>query len=150
MGTGRLLLVDDNEDNRDILTVLLSQRYSVFSYGSAAEALAALEAIRPHLLVLDIGMRPVDGVQCLKAIHAVRGYSSTPAIAVTGYAREVDKQAFLAAGFQAVISKPILDHAGLETLIDTLLRSADSLAAPSPDTPARHPWWNDPTSGIAS
>ena len=137
MRTGQLLLVDDNRDNRDVLTVILSEKYRVASYGSAAEALTAVEALRPDLLVLDIGMTPVDGLQCLKAIRAMPGHASTPAIALTAFAREIDRQTFLAAGFQAVVTKPVLDLRELETLIDTLLQSGCSLAAPrAAGTPA--------------
>lgn len=124
MRAGQLLLVEDDADNREMLTILLSGSYSVASYGSAEEALEALEAVRPDLLLLDIGMKPVDGVRCLQAIRAQSGFSETSAIALTGFAREVDRQAFLAAGFQAVVTKPIVDYQALETLIDTLLQGA--------------------------
>jgi CheY-like chemotaxis protein len=120
--TARLLVVDDDRDSLEVLTVLLGEKYSVSSYASPAEALDVLEAIRPDLLVLDIGMGPVDGLQCLHAIRATPGHSSTPAIALTGYARDVEKQAFLDAGFQAVVTKPIVDYERLELLIDTLLK----------------------------
>jgi CheY-like chemotaxis protein len=135
MKTARLLLVEDNRDNREVLTVSLSEKYDVASCGSAAEALAALDAISADLLILDIGMKPVDGLQCLNAIRARPGYSTTPAIALTGYARDVDRQAFLAAGFDAVVTKPVLDYPGFETLIETLLRPAGASQAPRPDTP---------------
>jgi two-component system, OmpR family, aerobic respiration control sensor histidine kinase ArcB len=143
MRTARLLLVDDNPDNLEMLTVLLSEKYSVSSCGSAAEALTVLEASRPDLLILDVRMTPVDGLQCLEAIRAMPGYSSTPAIALTAFAREAERQASLAAGFQAVVTKPILDERELETLIDTLLKSACSLAASSPQTSAEDRCWNE-------
>lgn len=125
----RLLLVDDNYDNLEILTVILSGKYSVTSCTSAAEALRVLEDVRPDLLVLDIRMAPVDGVQCLEAIRAVRGYARTPAIALTAFARPVEREAFLAAGFQGVVTKPILDHRALERLIDTLVESGRSVGS---------------------
>jgi CheY-like chemotaxis protein len=137
MKNARLLLVEDDRDSLELLAVILGERYSVSGCGSAAEALAVLEAITPDVLVLDIGMAPVDGLQCLEAIRAMRGHSRTPAIALTGFARDDERQAFLAAGFQAVVTKPILDYRQLETLIDTLLKSACSVAAPSSDT---NPW----------
>src|SRR5262249_54725329 len=86
------------------------------------EALAALEADKPDLVMLDIGMTPVDGMQCLKAIRAVPGYASVPAIALTAYARDVDRRVFLATGFQAVITKPLLDHRELFGVISASLR----------------------------
>jgi CheY-like chemotaxis protein len=121
MATPRLLLVDDNPDNLEILAVLLGERYTVASFGSAAEALSALDAVRPDVLVLDIGMSPVDGLQCLAAIRARPGHARTPAVALTAFAREVERQVFLGAGFQAVITKPILDPQVLLDAIEGLL-----------------------------
>lgn len=126
MRTARLLVVEDNPDILEMLTVLLSGKYRVSSCGSAEEALRLLEASRPDVVMLDIRMTPVDGLQCLAAIRAMPGYSSIPAIALTAFAREAERQAFLAGGFQAVVTKPILDSAELETLIDTLLNSGST------------------------
>src|SRR5882672_767769 len=122
----RLLLVDDNRDNLEILAVLLSERYQVAAFGSAAEALAALDTVKPAVLVLDIGMTPVDGVQCLAAIRAQPGYSATPAVALTAFARDSERAEFLAAGFQQVVTKPILDHGILLRAVDATLDSRGS------------------------
>ena len=73
MKTARLLLVDDNQDNLEILTVILSDKYDVLSYGCPEEALKAIDAAKPDLVVLDIGMSPVDGLQCLAANRAIPG-----------------------------------------------------------------------------
>jgi CheY-like chemotaxis protein len=121
MRAARLLLVDDNQDNLEIVSVFLGQTYEVYSYGSAAEALSALDTVRPDLLVLDICMRGVDGVQCLQAIRAKPGYSAIPAVALTAFARDVERKAFLDAGFQAVITKPILDDRQLIGAIERVL-----------------------------
>jgi CheY-like chemotaxis protein len=129
-GTPRLLVVDDNRDILDMLTLSLGEKYSVLGCQSAAEALAALETSRPDLLMLDIRMSPVDGVQCLEAIRAIPGCADIPAIALTAFARDSDRQAFLAAGFQAVAVKPILDQCELEALIDMLLGSATRRSVP--------------------
>ena len=121
MRTARLLLVEDNQDCLDLFTVILSDKYRVFSYRCASEGLAAIETAMPDLLLLDIGMRPMDGVQCLKAIRAMPGYGEIPAIALTGYARDAEREAFQSAGFQAVITKPVLDHNELFATITALL-----------------------------
>jgi CheY-like chemotaxis protein len=123
MKTARLLLVDDNRDNLEILTVILGEKYHVLSYACAEEALMALEAARPDLVMLDIGMSPVDGLQCLEAIRGLPGFGRLPAIALTAYARDVERQAFLAAGFQAVVTKPVLDHEELFGVITAVLTS---------------------------
>jgi CheY-like chemotaxis protein len=130
MKTGRLLLVDDDPDNREVLTVILSEAYNVLSYGSAAEALLALDAVKPDLLLLDIRMSPVDGLQCLEAVRAIPEYSRIPAIALTAFARDVEKAAFVAAGFQAVVTKPILDPGELVAIVGTWLTSAAPGDAP--------------------
>jgi CheY-like chemotaxis protein len=127
VGSHRVLLVDDHPDSLELSALLLRAKYTVMTCGSAAEALAAAEALRPDVIVLDIRMTPVDGVQCLKAIRSVRGYASIPAIALTACARDVERAAFLDAGFQAVVTKPLLDLAVLEELIETLLGSPASL-----------------------
>ena len=136
MSGARLLLVDDNHDNLELLALLLSERYQVVGYGSADEALAALDTVKPDVLVLDIGMAPVDGVQCLAAIRAQPGYSTTPAVALTAFARDSERAEFLAAGFQQVVTKPILDP-GL------LIRTIDAALEPRGPRPARRRLAND-------
>jgi CheY-like chemotaxis protein len=125
--TARLLVVDDNPDILEMLTMLLSEKYSVAGCGSAEEALTTVEASRPDILMLDIRMSPVDGLQCLEAIRAMPGHAGTPAIALTAFARDAERQAFLAGGFQAVVAKPILDPGELERLIDALLDATCSV-----------------------
>jgi CheY-like chemotaxis protein len=121
MKTARVLLVDDNQDNLDLLSVLLSEHYVVSSYASAAEALRELDTVKPDVLVLDIGMAPLDGVECLQAIRARPEYSRTPAVALTAFAREVERKTFIAAGFQAVVTKPIFDPREVISVIDRTL-----------------------------
>lgn len=109
MKTARLMVVEDDQDTLDLFTLWLSEKYTVFSFRYADEALAALETVKPHLLLLDIGMGPIDGVACLRAVRSKPDYRRIPAIALTGYARECEREAFQAAGFQAVVTKPVLD-----------------------------------------
>jgi len=131
MTTARLLVVEDDRDTLDLLTLWLSEKYRVFSYGCAHEALAALETAKPDLLLLDIGMSPIDGLECLKAIRAMPGYGSIPAIALTGYPRDNERKGFQAAGFHAVLTKPILD--------DELFSAITAVLAPSGDQGSDRP-----------
>jgi len=117
----RLLLVDDNQDNLEFLTAILSEKYQVSSFTCARKALAALEAAKPDLVLLDIGMSPIDGLGCLQTIRDTPGYANIPAIALTAYAREVERKAFLATGFDAVVTKPIFDYEELFGPITALL-----------------------------
>ena len=139
----RVLLVEDHPDTLEALSIILGDSYSVFAYGSAAEAIAAIETARPDALVLDIGMGPVDGVQCLEAIRGIPGYREVPAVAVTGFARKVERQRLLERGFQAVFVKPIFDLEELVALIHGLATGAGAAAprrtgAPPTRPPARH------------
>jgi len=83
MKTERLLVVEDDPDNLALFLVLLGENYQVMGCGSAAEALLALENFKPDLLVLDVGMRPVDGLTFLIGLRVVPGYETIPAIALT-------------------------------------------------------------------
>jgi CheY-like chemotaxis protein len=137
--SAQLLLVDDDPDNLEILTVILSEKYSVLGYAAVPDALRALEVAKPDVAVLDIGMSPVDGVQCLKAIRAMPRHGRIPAVALTAYARDDERKAFLAAGFQVVVTKPILDHQELFAAIAPLLRPVAALThAGSESDPAKH------------
>jgi CheY-like chemotaxis protein len=126
-GGRRVLLVDDHPDSLELSALLLREKYTVVTCSSAAEALASLDTLKPDVVVLDIRMTPVDGVQCLQAIRSLPGYASIPAIAQTACASDVERTAFLDAGFQAVVTKPVLDHRVLEDLIDGLLGTSASL-----------------------
>jgi putative two-component system response regulator len=118
----RLLLIDDVPDNLEVLTVLLRDQYNVFSYISSSEALADVKDIMPDLLLLDLRMFPMNGVDFLKQVRAMNGFSRIPAIAVTALAHDADRARFLASGFQAIVTKPILHLPNLETIIDSLLK----------------------------
>ena len=121
----RALIVEDSGDTLDLLMFWLSGKYLVFGYGNAAEALMALETAKPDLLLLDIGMTPIDGLECLRAIRSLPGYGTIPAIALTGYGRQCEREAFQAAGFQAVLVKPILDDGLLAAISAVLASSGD-------------------------
>jgi CheY-like chemotaxis protein len=118
----RLVLVEDHQDTLEAFSLILREKYAVFGYASAGEALEAIATAKPDVLMLDIGMHPVDGVQCLKMIRATPGCCDIPAVAVTGFARDVERQRFLDGGFQAVIVKPI-DPRELMAVIDRLANS---------------------------
>jgi CheY-like chemotaxis protein len=133
----RLVVVEDDQDHLEALSIILGDRYAVFAYTSAVEALQAIDAAKPDVLVLDIGMGPVDGLQCLQTIRAMPGYGEVPAVALTGFARDVERQRFLDGGFQAVVVKPILDHEQLMAMIDGLVNSAPRTAPRPPTHPGR-------------
>jgi CheY-like chemotaxis protein len=146
MSRPRLVLVDDDRDHLEALSIFFEEKYTVFGYASAVEAMEAIGAAKPDVMVLDIGMRPVDGMQCLQAIRATPGNRHIPAVALTGFAHDVERQRFLDGGFQAVFVKPVLQLGELIAVIDGLLSFrnptrwilGDSRGNPTPSTAADH------------
>jgi CheY-like chemotaxis protein len=118
----RLLLIDDVQDNLEFLTLMLRDKYDVFSYVSCMEARLALLNFKPDLLLLDVRMAPMDGVQFLKEARSRYGLQEVPAIAVTALAHESEKQRLLAAGFQEVVVKPILDFPKFHAMIEAFVK----------------------------
>jgi CheY-like chemotaxis protein len=119
-----VLVVEDHPDTLEMFTMLLGERFGVVGRASAEAALRTLRIVKPDVVMLDIGMTPVDGLQCLQAMRAMHGYERLPAIAVTGHAREIDRQRFLAAGFQAVLTKPLYGETELFAAITRAVNGA--------------------------
>jgi hypothetical protein len=101
-------IIDDEPDARDLLTrVLEDQGANVTCFASAPDALAALQASRPSVIVSDVGMPGMDGYQMIRALRAIEARGSRiPALALTAFARAEDRKRSLLAGFQAHLAKP--------------------------------------------
>jgi signal transduction histidine kinase len=105
----KILVVEDDEDARDLLvTVLTQQGAKVSEAGSASEALARVGQSAPDVMLSDIGLPGEDGYELIRAIRA-RGFTpgALPAIALTAYSRREDQRLALQAGFQAHVAKPV-------------------------------------------
>jgi signal transduction histidine kinase/ActR/RegA family two-component response regulator len=126
----RVLVVDDQEEARVILTEELSEYGAHVTTGSSgAEALATLslppDGRRPDVLILDIAMPDEDGYAILKKVRALEteqgaGAPQTPAIALTAHARAEDRLHALQAGFQMHIAKPV-EPAELSLVVKSLI-----------------------------
>ena len=113
----RVLVVEDQEDARELLSALFRLHGAeVVSFGSAVEALSALRRERPDVLVSDIGMPGEDGYWLIKEVRLLG--DDLPAVALTAYASEADRERALAAGFQAHVSKPIDPAALISTVAE--------------------------------
>ena len=118
----KVLVVDDELDARTLVRRLLEDRKaSVQTAGSAAEALTLLQAERPNVLVSDIGMPEEDGYSLIRRVRALKPKEggTTPAIALTAYARAEDRLKAIMAGFQMHVSKPV-NSVELLALVATL------------------------------
>ncbi|MEN3330069.1 MAG: hypothetical protein V7638_4876 [Acidobacteriota bacterium] len=103
-----VLIVEDSPDTLLLLsTIFRREGAAVSTASSAAEALSRAIENRPHIIVSDIGMPDVDGYQLLEQLRLLPGLSDVPAIAVSGYASEEDRERALAVGYLALVPKPI-------------------------------------------
>jgi signal transduction histidine kinase len=118
----RVLVVDDDEDSRDLIGLMLTEQGATVSGAtSAAEALGFFAKSLPDVLLSDIGMPDVNGYTLMRRIRSLPGDRGgrTPAIALTAYARAEDGERAFAAGFQAHLTKPV-DPDRLTNLVASL------------------------------
>jgi CheY-like chemotaxis protein len=106
----RVLIVEDEPDARELLHYVLEDAgMIVTSVGTVPEALAALSAERPQILVSDVGLPGQDGYALLRAVRdlpAARG-GGVVAVAVTALGRDEDRRNAIDAGFDVHLSKPV-------------------------------------------
>jgi PAS domain S-box-containing protein len=114
-----ILVVDDDDDTRELQAFLLEQRGArVTAVVSGLEALQALDQFIPDVIVSDIGMADMDGYMLMQQIRSrppSQG-GQVPAIALTAYARDFDQQKARQAGFQTHITKPVEPEALVEAI----------------------------------
>ena len=103
----RILVVDDQEDNRQILRDLLSSvGYELIEAEDGEQGLAAASAHRPDLILMDIQMPVLDGYDTTRRIKADPALRNIPVIAVTSYALSGDETKARAAGCDDYVTKP--------------------------------------------
>ena len=103
-----VLIVEDNEQNRYLLTFLLEQNgFRVVSAVDGASALELVPALKPDLILLDIQLPGMDGYEVAAALRAMAQVRDTPIVAVTSYAMVGDRERALSAGCSGYLEKPI-------------------------------------------
>lgn len=102
-----ILVVDDNETNlRLIGAVLRTRGYKLLQATSGEAALATLAASMPDMVLLDVQMPGLSGLDVIRQIRATPAINHLPVIAITAMAMKGDREAVLAAGFTDYIAKP--------------------------------------------
>jgi CheY-like chemotaxis protein len=119
----RIAVVEDNPDNRLLLQAILAGRYDVVEYDNGPDALAGFAAQRPDVVLLDISLPGMDGLEILARVRADAALSSLRVIALTAHAMAGDREKYLAAGFNDYVTKPIVDETVLFGAIDRLLKT---------------------------
>jgi len=108
MSGDAILVVDDNPANLKLVRVLLAANgYEVRTAADADEARAALVEFRPRLVLMDIQLPGMDGLELTRRLKADPAMRGTMIVALTAYAMKGDEQKALAAGCDGYVTKPI-------------------------------------------
>lgn len=117
----KILLVEDNEMNRDMLTRrLVRAGYVVAHAGDGEEAILKAVDEAPDVILMDLSLPRIDGWEATRRIRAGDGHSGLPIIALTAHAMAGDRERALAAGCDDFDTKPV-DMPRLLGKIETLL-----------------------------
>lgn len=121
----RIALVEDNPDNRLLVQAILDETYEIDEYEAGQEALAGITAAPPALVLLDISLPGMDGTEVLRRLRADAALRHIPVIALTAHAMAGDREKYLGMGFDAYVTKPIVDESLLMGEIARLLDARD-------------------------
>lgn len=117
-----ILVVDDQPDNFDIIeTLLADQNYHLYYAASGRDTFELLQTLRPDLILLDVMMPEIDGLQVCRKIKADPNYASIPIVMVTALSAKEDLAHCLQSGADDFISKPI-HKIELEARVHSMLR----------------------------
>jgi CheY-like chemotaxis protein len=104
----KVLLVEDNEMNRDMLSRRLTRRgYEVILAPDGEEAVRLTSSIKPDIILMDMGLPTMNGWDATRAIKANQETSGIPVVALTAHAMSTDREQAMAAGCDAFETKPI-------------------------------------------
>jgi two-component system, cell cycle response regulator DivK len=108
MAETQVLVVEDNDMNMKLFRdVLQATGYRTLEAPTGAAALALAAQHRPDLVLMDIQLPDIDGVEALLRLRADERTASIPVVALTAQAMRGDRETFLAAGFDGYLSKPV-------------------------------------------
>ena len=125
----RLLLVEDNLVNQKVVLAILRKKgYHIEVANDGREALRKLEEPGAHcqLILMDVQMPVLDGLEATRAIRRMPRWAKVPIIAMTAHAMNGDKERCLEAGMNGYISKPVHPSLLLSTVDEYLLQKASS------------------------
>jgi two-component system cell cycle response regulator len=130
-----VLLIEDNRDSLELMAYLLRAfGHKPLSVASAEAAFGALEYHLPDLIVCDLGLPRITGVELVREIKRARSLKKIPVVAVTG--EITDRQKVLAAGFDGYFPKPIKPETFVDEIMLFLKPELWGAAAPTPSLEA--------------
>jgi len=115
----KIVVIEDNPDNRLLVSALLEEFYDLAEYESGMSAMQGLVGDHPDLVLLDISLPEIDGPEVLEWIRGRDELKNVPVVALTAHAMAGDREKFLAQGFNDYVTKPIVDET---VLLETIAR----------------------------
>ncbi len=104
----QVLVVEDNERNMKLFRdVLRASGFRTLEATTGERAVEVALAEAPDLVLMDIQLPDIDGVEALRRLKADERFAPVPVVALTAQAMEGDRERFLAAGFDGYLSKPV-------------------------------------------
>ncbi len=117
----KILIIEDNEENRDALARRLRRRgFDVIMAANGMDGLAMAQSEKPDLVLMDMNMPELDGWEATRRLKAAPESAAIPVIALTAHALAGDRERAIAAGCAEYHTKPV-DLAALLTQIETIL-----------------------------
>ena len=119
----RILVVEDNQDTRQLIEIILSEANEVCATGTVREAIEQARDAAFDLAFVDINLgTPEGGLEVLRQLRAWPAYEGVPIVAMTAYAMPSDRERFLSEGFDAYLSKPFTSNELLDMTAAQLSR----------------------------
>ena len=111
-----ILIVEDNSDNMITVKAILDDNYTVLEAEDGAQGIVMAKKHIPHLILMDIALPGVDGIEAFKIIRNIGHLSHIPIVALTASAMTSDRETILANGFDGYIAKPIDEKVFFNTI----------------------------------
>ncbi|HZW50106.1 MAG TPA: response regulator [Bacillota bacterium] len=115
-----VLVVEDNPDNMITLKALLTEHYSVLEAVDALQGIVLAKEHLPNLILMDIALPGMDGIQAFREIRSMPKLQHIPIIALTASAMLHERETILAHGFDAFIAKPIIEKEFVKVINEVL------------------------------
>lgn len=131
----KILVVDDSDDTREMMSKLLEmEAFTVITAEDGRAGLSVAAAELPDLIITDINMPNLNGIEMIKQLRETREFESVPIMAITAYGNGVAKEA-LEAGANRATTKPV-QFSELALEIRELLASSELQRHTEPQAPA--------------